>query len=68
MNSRCPQFREKPTAIHIQVYRGIWRKEEFQMCVILLEKSACVISCQVVSDSLQHHGLVCPWYLPGKNT
>ena len=34
---------------------------------------ACVLSCSVVSDSLQPHGLqltrlLCPWDFPGKNT
>ena len=39
----------------------------------VLKSRVCVLSCSVVSDSLQPHGLystrlLCPWDFPGKNT
>ena len=46
------------------------RANMYWTCVCM---GACMLSCQIVSNSLQPHGLqpkriLCPWDFPGKNT
>ena len=66
MSGSCLKIPELPESFQQSPFIRKMKEKEGHGC-------ACVLSCSVVSDSLQPYGpqparLLCPWNSPGKNT